>query len=65
MGQMNTITGFITQLLNQHVGQFASIGQSMFLSFATIMIVWFGLKSALSAGEHGSGFQSANSPAWS
>jgi hypothetical protein len=56
MGQMNAITGYITQLLTQHVGQFASLGQTMFLSLATIMIVWFGLKSALSAGEHGSGF---------
>lgn len=60
MGQMNTITGFITQLLNQHVGQFASIGQSMFLSFATIMIVWFGVKSALSANDRAGGFHFGN-----
>ncbi len=56
MGQMNSITGYITQLLTQHIGQFAYIGQAMFLSLATIMIVWFGLKSGLSAGERGSGF---------
>lgn len=56
MGQMNAITGYITQLLTQHVGQFAFLGQTMFLSLATIMIVWFGLKSALAGGEHGSGF---------
>ena len=60
MGQMNTITGFITQLLNQHVGQFASIGQTMFLSFATIMIVWFGVKSALSANDRAGGFHFGN-----
>ena len=60
MGQMNAITGFITQLLTQHVGQFASLGQGMFLSLSTIMIVWFGLKSALSAGERGAGFQFSN-----
>jgi hypothetical protein len=29
----------------------------MFLSFATIVIVWFGVKSALSAGDRGGGFQ--------
>ena len=47
MGQLNTITNYITQLLTQHVGQFAYLGQTMFLSLATIMIVWFGVKSAL------------------
>ena len=60
MGQMNSITGYITQLLTQHVGQFAFLGQAMFLSLATIMIVWFGLKSALAASEHGSGFHFGN-----
>ena len=57
MGQLNTITTFITQLLTQHVGQFAYLGQTMFLSLATIMIVWFGVKSALSSGR---GFQFGN-----
>ena len=57
MGQLNAITTFITQLLTQHVGQFAFLGQGMFLSFATIVIVWFGVKSALSAADRGGGFQ--------
>ena len=60
MGQLNSITTFITQLLTQHVGQFAFLGQSMFLSFATIMIVWFGAKSALSSVDRGGGFQFGN-----
>jgi hypothetical protein len=60
MGQLNTITGFITQLLTQHVGQFAALGQGMFLSFATIMIVWFGAKSALSSSDSGGSFQFGN-----
>jgi len=60
MGQLNTITGFITQLLTQHIGQFAFLGQGMFLSFATIMIVWFGAKSALSASDRGGGFNFGN-----
>lgn len=60
MGLLNTITGFITQLLTQHVGQFAFLGQRMFLSFATIMIVWFGAKSALSSADRGGGFQFGN-----
>ncbi len=60
MGQLNTITEFITQLLTQHIGQFAFLGQGMFLSFATIMIVWFGAKSALSSVDRGGGFQFGN-----
>ena len=60
MGQLNTITDFITQLLTQHIGQFAFLGQGMFLSFATIMIVWFGVKTALSSADHGGGFQFGN-----
>jgi len=60
MGQLNTITSYITQLLTQHVGQFAFLGQGMFLSFATIMIVWFGVKAALSSGDRGGGFQFGN-----
>lgn len=59
MGQLNTITNYITQLLTQHVGQFTYLGQSMFLSFATIMIVWFGAKSALGSDRAG-GFHFGN-----
>src|SRR5438552_15790969 len=60
MGQLNTITDFITQLLTQHIGQFAFLGQGMFLSFSTIMIVWFGAKAALSSSGRGGGFQFGN-----
>jgi len=60
MGQLNTITEFITQLLTQHIGQFAFLGNGMFLSFATIMIVWFGAKAALSSSGRGGGFQFGN-----
>ena len=44
MGQLNAITTYITQLLTQHVGEFSALGQSMFVSFAIIMVVWFGVK---------------------
>ena len=60
MGQLNTITNYITQLLTQHVGQFTYLGQSMFLSFATIMIVWFGAKSALGSADRAGGFHFGN-----
>jgi len=56
MGTLTQIFNYITQLLSQHGGQFAYIGQSMYIGLATIMVVWFGLKSALGAGEVVGGF---------
>lgn len=60
LGQINSITGYITQLLTQHVGQFSYLGQTMFLSFATILVVWFGVKAALGAGDRSGGFRFGN-----
>jgi hypothetical protein len=60
MGQLNAITTYITQLLTQHVGQFSALGQSMFVSFAVIVIAWFGVKSALTAADRAGGFQLGN-----
>jgi hypothetical protein len=44
----------INQLLTQHLGFFDAMGQNLFRMFATILVVWYGLKSALSAasGRH-------------
>ena len=44
----------INNLLTQNLGFFDTMGQNMFRSFATILIAWFGIKSALSAagGKH-------------
>jgi hypothetical protein len=42
--------------LTQHVGQFTYLGQS----FATIMIVWFGAKSALGSADRAGGFHFGN-----
>jgi hypothetical protein len=56
MGTEAQIFNYITDLLTLHGGQFAYIGQAMFTGFATIMIVWFGVKSALTAGEVVGGF---------
>src|SRR6201988_5248003 len=41
-------------LLTQNLGFFDSMGQNLFRSFATILIAWFGVKSALAAagGKH-------------
>ena len=40
---------FLTQLMTEHAGLFEVMGNRMFRSFATILIAWFGIKSALSA----------------
>jgi hypothetical protein len=44
----------INNLLTQNLGFFDTIGQNLFRSFATILIAWYGIKSALSAagGKH-------------
>ncbi len=47
----------INELLVRHSGMFLSMGQNMFRSFAVIMIVWFGVRTAVSGAEHGGGFR--------
>ena len=44
----------INNLLAQNLGFFDTMGQNLFRSFATILIAWYGIKSALSAasGKH-------------
>ena len=44
----------ITNLLTQNLGFFDAMGQNLFRAFATILVVWYGVKSALSAasGKH-------------
>ena len=45
----------ITELLNANTSVFVTMGQNLFRAFATIMLAWFGIKTALSAGEHWGG----------
>src|SRR6201997_107343 len=44
----------INNLLTQNLGFFDAMGQNLFRSFATILVVWYGVKSALSSagGRH-------------
>ena len=44
----------INDLLTQNLGFFDAMGQNLFRAFATILIVWYGVKSALSSagGRH-------------
>lgn len=50
----------INTLLTQNLGFFDAMGQNLFRMFATILIVWYGVKSALSAagGRHSLYFDS-------
>jgi hypothetical protein len=54
---MNDLFAFLTELMTQHAFLFETMGTNMFRGFAVILIVWFGVKTALAAagGGHGSG----------
>ncbi len=45
----NDLFMFLTQLMTEHAPLFEAMGVRMFRSLAVIMIVWFGVKSALAA----------------
>ncbi len=46
---MNDLFAFLTQLMTEHVDIFENMGLRMFRGLAIILIVWFGIKSALAA----------------
>jgi TrbL/VirB6 plasmid conjugal transfer protein len=50
----------INTLLTQNLGFFDTMGQNLFRSFATILVVWYGVKSALAAAGGRSPFQFDN-----
>src|SRR5580700_8956269 len=50
----------INNLLTQNLGFFDAMGQNLFRMFATILVAWFGIKSALSASSGRGGFHFEN-----
>ncbi len=52
---MNDLFAFLTQLMTQHAAVFEDMGNRMFRGFATILIAWYGVKSALAAASGGQG----------
>jgi len=54
MDYLQFIFQAINNLLTQNLGFFDAMGQNLFRSFATILVVWYGVKSALSSasGKH-------------
>ena len=45
----------ISDLLNANTAVFVGMGQNLFRALATIMLAWFGIKTALSSGDHWGG----------
>jgi type IV secretory pathway VirB6-like protein len=54
MDYLQFIFQAINNLLTQNLGFFDAMGENLFRSFATILVVWYGVKSALSSasGKH-------------
>src|SRR6266852_2568125 len=50
----------VNALVQQNLGIFDGMGQNLFRAFATILVVWYGIKAALAAGDHRGGFHFAN-----
>src|ERR1700730_9785483 len=50
---MNDLFAFLSQLMTEHAGLFETMGTHMFRAFSVILIVWFGLKSALASASGG------------
>ena len=50
---MNDLFAFLTQLMTEHASLFESVGEHMFRGFAVILIVWYGVKSALASASGG------------
>ena len=46
---MNDLFTFLSQLMTEHAAMFETMGSHMFRGFSVILIVWFGLKSALAS----------------
>jgi len=57
---MSQIFQAIDTLLQTDTGFFVGMGRNLFTGLATIMIVWFGIKSALTSSSREGGFQFAN-----
>ena len=52
----NDLFQFLGELLTTHSDTFQALGLNLFRGFALILIVWFGVKSALSSASGGPGF---------
>ena len=60
MNFFDAVLQAVNTLVQQNLGIFDGMGQNLFRAFATILVVWYGIKASLAAGEHRGGFHFAN-----
>jgi hypothetical protein len=60
MNFFDAVLQAVNALVQQNLGTFDGMGQNLFRAFATILVVWYGIKAALAAGEQLGGFHFAN-----
>lgn len=60
MNFFDAVLQAVNALVQQNLGVFDGMGQNLFRAFATILVVWYGIKAALGAGENRGGFHFAN-----
>ena len=60
MNFFDAVSQAINTLVQQNLGVFDGMGQNLFRAFATILVVWYGIKAAFGAGEHRAGFHFGN-----
>ncbi len=60
MNFFDAVLQAVNTLVQQNLGVFDAMGQNLFRALATILVAWYGIKAALSAGEHRSGLHFGN-----
>jgi type IV secretory pathway VirB6-like protein len=60
MNFFDAVLQAVTTLVQQNLGVFDAMGQNLFRALATILVAWYGIKAALSAGEHRGGLHFGN-----
>jgi len=60
MNFFDAVLEAVNTLVQQNLQIFDGMGQNLFRAFATILVVWYGSKAALTAGEDRGGFHFAN-----
>jgi len=60
MNFFDAVLQAINALVQQNLGVLDGMGHNLFRAFATILVVWYGIKAAFGAGEHRAGFHFGN-----
>jgi len=60
MNFFDSVLQAVNTLVQQNLGIFDAMGQNLFRAFATILVVWYGIKAALGASEHRGSFHFGN-----